>query len=324
MPFWGRSDVALFSDRLGRIPRVPATGRHRCGGRRDRQQDRERVRPSGRQPHSSKARPRWMARSMTFAMPRSRRARIGPGSLPRCGVGLGPRKRAALRPADRRERFERLFFFPDPRGVTLKQVQGLLAEPAPSSSDIQNRSVALQGLPALEILLAGTGSDALATSEGKRRCGLASEVSANVRKPCCRNGLGLGAGQPFLEIFAIALRGQRAFRSETEVEGEVVKALSTTLRFTLSAEIAPPLGDDVSRANGKRALSGAVARALRSWRSARRRPRPARGIGPRGPHRAGSAHVVQSFRFEVVNASLHCADRPCARGRIADRMTAHG
>jgi predicted lipoprotein len=62
-------------------------------------------------------------------------------------------------------RFERVFFWPDPRGVTLRQVQELLAEEdanALTVEGLEEKSVALQGLPALEFVLHGGGADTLA------------------------------------------------------------------------------------------------------------------------------------------------------------------
>src|SRR3546814_13939620 len=55
-------------------------------------------------------------------------------------------------------RYEHIYFWPDPRGITLRQVQGLLGQAdgsMPDAAGLATQSVALQGLPALEYVLYG-------------------------------------------------------------------------------------------------------------------------------------------------------------------------
>lgn len=69
------------------------------------------------------------------------------------------------------DRLERLLFWPDRKGIALKQVQAALATQdatAASADTLKDKSVAMQGLGALEFLLFGTGSDELATAGGYR------------------------------------------------------------------------------------------------------------------------------------------------------------
>jgi predicted lipoprotein len=71
---------------------------------------------------------------------------------------------------------ERLLFWPDRKGIALRQVQEALAKEDPRAADpmsLQQKSVAMQGLVALEYLLFGTGSDVLATS-APYRCAYAT------------------------------------------------------------------------------------------------------------------------------------------------------
>jgi len=70
-------------------------------------------------------------------------------------------------------RLERILFWPDRRSRGLRQVQGVLAtkdETATSLESLQQKSVALQGLGALEYVLFGTGYEELATADGAFRC----------------------------------------------------------------------------------------------------------------------------------------------------------
>jgi hypothetical protein len=82
-------------------------------------------------------------------------------------------------------RFERILFFPDRKGTGLKQVQAALAKPDPSVTSVETlkgKSVAMQGLGALEFVLFGTGSETLATSDGSYRCQYGTAISANLQR----------------------------------------------------------------------------------------------------------------------------------------------
>ncbi|WP_062203984.1 imelysin family protein [Aureimonas sp. AU12] len=81
-------------------------------------------------------------------------------------------------------RIERFLFWPDRRGVALRQVGEILARQDAAAVDpdgLHAKSVAVQGLTALEALLFGTGSDDLATPAGDFRCRYARGVAANLR-----------------------------------------------------------------------------------------------------------------------------------------------
>lgn len=86
-------------------------------------------------------------------------------------------------PLGKADRLERLLFWPDRKGIALRQVQAALAEKDPTAATpetLQGKSVAMQGLAALEFLLFGTGSDDLATAAGEYRCGYAQSAATLV------------------------------------------------------------------------------------------------------------------------------------------------
>jgi len=77
-------------------------------------------------------------------------------------------------------RSDAILFWPDRKGIALKQVQGALAEEdvsAGSAGTLAGKSVAMQGLGALEFLLFGTDSETLTTDAGAYRCSYASAVA---------------------------------------------------------------------------------------------------------------------------------------------------
>jgi predicted lipoprotein len=81
------------------------------------------------------------------------------------------------------DRAERLLFWPDAKGIALKQVQQVLGQQDATATDpatLQKKSVALQGLGGLEYALFGTGSESLASSEGAFRCAYAASVATLV------------------------------------------------------------------------------------------------------------------------------------------------
>ncbi len=157
-------------------------------------------------------------------------------------------------PLVRENRFERIFFWPDPRGVTLRQVQGLLASDAPLSEDVAGQSVALQGLPALEYVLYGTGSQALAEEgQDERRCSYGASIASNVLAIVDTLVEGWGEGTPFHKAFTAPAPGLDPYRSNEEVAAEIVKAAGTALQFVRNAELLPALGDAPEKAQGRRA-----------------------------------------------------------------------
>lgn len=86
-----------------------------------------------------------------------------------------------LGPLGVEDRAERLLFWPDSKGIALKQVQSALAEKEPTAADpttLRKKSVAMQGLNALEYVLFGTGSDTLAATDGVYRCSYGAAITS--------------------------------------------------------------------------------------------------------------------------------------------------
>jgi predicted lipoprotein len=201
-------------------------------------------------------------------------------------------------------RFERLFFWPDPRGIALKQVQGLLSEKDPKAiaDGVAGKSAALQGLPALEFTLFGTGAEALATGDAYR-CEFAGALARNIAGLAAGIRDGWRPETPFATSFATPAPDAEPYRSEAEVHGEIVKALSTALQFVRAAELLPPMGEEAAKANGRRAPF---------WRSRLTVPLivaqadgvlnmlKAAGYAETLPE--DSRYVADSIRFELSNA----------------------
>tara|TARA_R110000751_G_scaffold307890_1_gene433856 strand:- start:60116 stop:61216 length:1101 start_codon:yes stop_codon:yes gene_type:complete len=82
-------------------------------------------------------------------------------------------------------RLERLLFWPDRRGIGLRQVQALLVSKDPTALEpesLAKKSVATQGLAALEFVLLGAGAETLAQETQSFRCGYGRAISANINR----------------------------------------------------------------------------------------------------------------------------------------------
>lgn len=82
-----------------------------------------------------------------------------------------------------KNRVERILFYPDRKSTGLKQVQRALANKdvsVTSFDSIIKKSVAVQGLSALEFILFETGAKALDTNDGVFRCQFAHAVTQNL------------------------------------------------------------------------------------------------------------------------------------------------
>jgi len=155
-------------------------------------------------------------------------------------------------------RFERLAFWPDTRGVMPRQVQTLIAakdDGLLKPGALAGRSVAVQGLPALEYVLYGepdllkdTGAPGFAYA-----CGYATAVSANVATISRDLGQAWSAQGEFGRQFARPQPGNDLYRSSQEVAAEAMKALSTGLQFARDVKIEPVLGDSPQAVRPKRA-----------------------------------------------------------------------
>lgn len=86
-------------------------------------------------------------------------------------------------PITEENRLERMLYWPDRKGIGLRQIQAAIAGEDKSAADpkqIAGKSVAIQGLGALEFILHGTGAEGLAGKDGAYRCSYGAAVAANI------------------------------------------------------------------------------------------------------------------------------------------------
>jgi predicted lipoprotein len=153
-------------------------------------------------------------------------------------------------------RYERLFYWPDPKSLGLKQIQDVLAkkdESATNAETLASKSVALQGLPALEYLLYGDGADALAKGDGDAafRCHFAATVAANVAKIGHETEEGWGDGAPFAKVFLDPTPADPAYHAPKEVTLELFKAFASGIELLRDQKLGKPLGAEPEEAKPK-------------------------------------------------------------------------
>jgi len=154
-------------------------------------------------------------------------------------------------------RSDRILFWPDRKGIALKQVQAILANKDATATDpatLKTKSVAVQGLGALEFVLFGTGAETLAVADGAFRCAYGAAIAAAVSDV---------AGEMRDEWFAepgIASRMIRPsetdpdYRSNDEVLQELIGVMAHGVEAIRDQRILPFLGRDGEASKPKSAL----------------------------------------------------------------------
>ncbi|MEM8915523.1 MAG: imelysin family protein [Pseudomonadota bacterium] len=150
-------------------------------------------------------------------------------------------------------RFERTLFWPDPKGIGLKQIQRLLAEEdqtATTSESLAGKSVAVQGMGALEFVLFGTGSEDLATGGSPFRCDYGRAIAGNLDTIAQELASDWAADLPILTPGP----ENAAYRNADESLLEIVQTLSTGFEVVGQYKLRPVLGETIEKVRPRRAV----------------------------------------------------------------------
>lgn len=162
-------------------------------------------------------------------------------------------------PARDQNRYERLFFWPDPRGRGLQQIQEIIANEDPSATSIdtlREKSVAVQGLFALEFVLFGTGSEALADSADPARsfrCRFGAAIAGAIRRTAEEIVAGWTSPEGYAALMHDAGPDSPIYRSHGEVVQELIKSAREQLQLARDLKIAHAIEDSPEKAQPKRA-----------------------------------------------------------------------
>lgn len=159
-------------------------------------------------------------------------------------------------------RADRLLFFPDRRGIGLRQVQAILAESDSTAVDaltLRDKSVAVQGFGALEYVLFGTGAETLSTAEGAFRCRYGQAITRNISVNADALARGWYSYDGVAEHLTRPMPDNADYRTETEALEALVGLASHGLEAVRDQRIAPFMASVEGAAKPKQALF---------WRSA--------------------------------------------------------
>ena len=160
-------------------------------------------------------------------------------------------------PARDRNRTERLFFWPDRKGLGQRQVDDLLAAADKTATDVvalREKSVAVQGLLALEYALHGEGSASLAAPPAAGfRCRYAAAVAVAVALTADEILDGWIVPGGFADTLRTAGPDNPVYRSHGEVVQELLRAAREQLQMDADLKLARVIGDTPGAAVPRRA-----------------------------------------------------------------------
>lgn len=144
-------------------------------------------------------------------------------------------------PARKHDHMTRIAFWPDPRRVVRRQVRQLLANRDPkflAADVIGKQSVAIQGLPALELLLypRGKGENEEAVAY---RCRLANAIAENVAVEAKAIAQGWRGPQGWRAKMLSGGPDNPIYKTEAEAAAEILKSLVGALQTIREHEILP-------------------------------------------------------------------------------------
>lgn len=210
-----------------------------------------------------------------------------------------------LGPVTEGNRLERILFWPDRKGTGLKQVQAALATEDPSAIDagsLAGKSVAMQGLGAMEFVLFGTGADMLAGTGGYR-CAYGAAIAQNLS--AIAGAIEEEWRQPngYASEWSNPGETNPHFRDETEALNELLGVYVDGLELVRDQRLGF-LGATTTDDRPKQALfwrSGLTVENLAGDLAGLARLFEASGIADRLP--ADQAWIASSIRFEFANAA---------------------
>lgn len=159
-------------------------------------------------------------------------------------------------PARSENRIERLFFWPDPRSRGLRQVQAILSSQdgtATTQTSLYQKSVAAQGIPALDFVLSGAGSEMLETPDGDFRCRYGLAIAQNIAAIASELRDQWVGAEGYAARMRAAGPDQPTYRSPSEALSEILRAAREQTQIVRDFKLARVLGDAFGKAKPKRA-----------------------------------------------------------------------
>ena len=204
-------------------------------------------------------------------------------------------------------RNERILFWPDRKGIALRQVQQILAEGDESATDpatLTGKSVAVQGLGALEYLLWGTGAESLAGADGGFRCRYAGAIGTVLAATAVQMSAEWADPDGISKRLISPAESDPDYRNTREVAEELSGLLAHGVELIRDQRLLPFLGRDGAPAKPKSALfwrSGLTAASVAGDFEGLQRLFQGSGLDVAGG--AENAWVANTGGFEFRNAA---------------------
>jgi predicted lipoprotein len=154
-------------------------------------------------------------------------------------------------------RADRLLFWPDRRGIGLRQVQAIIAEEDASASDVtglREKSVAVQGFGALEYVLFGIDAEGLAGAEAEFRCRYGQAIAANISVIADQVAMGWYRYDGVASHLTRPVPENADYRTETEALEALVGLVAHGIEGLRDTRINPFLAQGDAAAKPKQAL----------------------------------------------------------------------
>ena len=158
-------------------------------------------------------------------------------------------------PISQKNRISRFVFWPDHKNIGLKQVKKALRrknKSVLSLKRLQGKSVALQGLSALEFLLYGKGRNKLAKKKSFR-CAYAKTITKNLALMSRQTLQGWRDGSPFAQHFLHPNKDNPVYLKEDEITLALFLSFTTELKIVYHLKLGRPLGKSLKKSKPRRA-----------------------------------------------------------------------
>ncbi|MBB4063728.1 imelysin family protein [Gellertiella hungarica] len=160
-------------------------------------------------------------------------------------------------PALEKNRFERVLYHPDRKGIALKQIQAILSkkdESATAVETLSGKSVGVQGLGALEFVLYGKGHETLQAEKASHRCRYGAAIAGNLHAIAGEFVAAWQAPGGIATSWKTPGPQNPAFRTEEEAVVELLGIMVHGAEMVRDQRIRAFAGEKDAKANPKQAI----------------------------------------------------------------------
>ncbi len=156
------------------------------------------------------------------------------------------------------DRLSRLAFLPDPRGIAQRQIRKIYAEQdagVTSPESLKGKSVAVQGLAALELIAFDKNGKVVLGGAGERKdfiCAYAQAIAQNLSLTAADLAAAWADPDDFSAVLLASDSGNDRFYSSKEAVETVFNALVTGLIITMDQDIETAVGPSKEKAKANR------------------------------------------------------------------------